>query len=203
VLVLSVLSLFLVGMSAAVLATDQASAMWEGDVFSSGASVTTSVALLQGVRYSIVASGVWWYDWAGNVAADAQYYTTDFSESVFWGNYFPAPGGGSFLQINGQNVSWGTFSNGDSGNHTYTISFVGSGTTVTFRIVDLMDGNYDNNVCHIHLWIFGEVTVGGSLEDPSFVGTGAYVAAAVLICVCAVAFSINVHLRRSVKARQE
>jgi hypothetical protein len=183
------------------LSADPLRLVWEGDVFSSGVPVTTSIALGQGVHHEIVVQGTWWYDFAGNLAADAQYYTTDFSNSVFWGNYFAAPGGGSFLQINGLNRSWGPFSNGDSGNHTYTLSYAGSGSGITFRIVDWMDGNYTNNVSHIHIQIFTGVTVGGSIEDSVLAQTSVYIAVGVLIVACAGAFVVMAYQRGGARLR--
>jgi hypothetical protein len=140
--------------------------LWSGVVFSDGVEVV-SPALQAGILYRITASeGAWWYDYPDNLAADAQYYTTDPSNSIYWGNYFPAPGGASFLQINGQNVTWGPYSGGDT-NHTYRIFYTGTGASLTFRIVDWMDQNYANNVCHINVVIHSMIPVGGYVVDPS------------------------------------
>ena len=140
--------------------------VWQGSVYSSGDEVTGPL-LTYGRSYVIVAENTWWYNALPiNLAADAMYYTTDPSDSVFWGNHFPEPGGHSFLQIDTHDVNWGPFSNGDTG-HTYTIGWIGNGTVVSFRIVDWIDGNYTNNVCHIDISIYVDVIVGGRIADVS------------------------------------
>ena len=142
--------------------------VWEGSVYSSGAEVYSSV-LGSGGRYRIEVSEIWWYDLDENLAADAMYYTTSASDSWDWLNHFPAPGGHSFLRMNSLDVDWGSFSNGDTG-HTYSIRCIGNGTSVSFRIVDLMDGNYDNNDCHFLVRIYKDVTVGGYVVDSDSAG---------------------------------
>lgn len=146
-------------------AVASSSLVWEGDAYSSGVEVSSS-PLNYGVLYRIVAAEVWFYKGLGdNLAADAMYYTTDYLNSVFWGNHFALPNGHSFLQINRQDENWGPFSNGDSGNHTYTIYYTGTGAALAFRIVDWNDSSYTENFCHIHIKIFRDVTVGGSIAD--------------------------------------
>jgi hypothetical protein len=137
--------------------------VWEGSVYSSGAEVYSPV-LESGERYRIEVSEIWWYDWDENLAADAMYYTTSASDSWDWLNHIPAPSGHSFLQMNSLDVNWGPFSNGDTG-HMYSIRCIGNGTSVSFRIVDWMDGKYDNNVCHFLVRIYKDVTVGGYVVD--------------------------------------
>ena len=137
--------------------------VWDGSVPSDGSSVTSPI-LYNGVTYRIVSEYQWWYDYPQNLAADSQYYTTDFSNSWNWGNYFPAPDGHSFMQINELDVDWGPFSNGDTG-HKYQIYYVGEEAPITFRLVDWMDGNYANNVCHLRIRIYKETTVGGFIVD--------------------------------------
>jgi len=140
------------------------SLVWEGSVYSSGVEVIGPV-LTSGTQYVIVAKNTWWYKYIPyNLAADAMYYTTDPSDNIFWGNHFPAPGGHSFLQIDNNDFDWGSFSNGDTG-HTYTIGWTGSGAPVSFRIRDWNDSNYENNVCHIDVYIYVDVTVGGRIAD--------------------------------------
>ena len=158
--------LFLVGMLVVVVSPVMADIIliWDSYVSGSGAVVASPV-LEDGKSYRIVVGGtIWWYDYGLNLAADAQYYTTDSSDNWNWGNYFAAPDGHSFLQINGQDVSWGAFSNGDTG-HSYTIYYTGEGAAITFRIVDWMDGNYDNNECTLHVRIYESVSVGGHIVD--------------------------------------
>ena len=137
--------------------------VWEGSVPANGDSVVSPL-LWQGVSYRIVVAMTWWYDKPENLAADAEYYTTDFTNSWQWGNSYHAPGGHSFLQIDDHDVEWGPFSNGDTG-HTYQIYYEGEEAPITFRLVDWMDGNYGNNVCHLRIRIYREVTVGGSIVD--------------------------------------
>lgn len=138
--------------------------VWEGDVYSSGVPVASPV-LASGITYRIVAQEVWLYNASYSLAADAQYYTTSSVDTWDWLNNF-RPGSHSFLQINVQDVNWGPFSNGDT-NHTYSIYYNGQGAPINFKIVDWVDQNYDNNVCHLHLRIYAEVTVGGHVVDSS------------------------------------
>lgn len=140
--------------------------VWEGSVPANGDSVVSPL-LFQGVSYRIVAEMTWWYNKPDNLAADAQYYTTDFSSSWIWGNAFHCPDDHSFLQINDQDVEWGPFSNGksDGTGHFYEIYYEGEEAPITFRLFDWMDGNYANNVCHLRIRIYKEETVGGSIVD--------------------------------------
>jgi hypothetical protein len=156
--------LFLVGMLVVVVSPVMADEVliWDSYVLSSGAAVTSPL-LKYGKLCRIVADEIWWYDVDFNLAADAQYYTTG-PNSWDWTNYVTAPGGHSFLQINGQDVDWGAFSNGDTG-HTYTIYYTGKGAALTFRIVDWMDEDYGNNDCKIRVRIYEPVTVGGYVVD--------------------------------------
>lgn len=124
--------------------------LWGADVPSNGTPVTSPV-LSAGLPYRIEATGNFWYDIDNHLLADAQYYTTIPSSISTWANYFPAPDGASFLQINGENKSWGPFSNGI---HMYTIYYMGTGDSITFTIVDWVDGNLGNNLCHIHVEIW-------------------------------------------------
>ncbi len=121
------------------------------DVPSDGTSVTGPV-LQAGREYRFVAYGIFWSSpppyW---YTADAQYYTNDN-----WATY-AQPDGHSFLQINNQDVYWGPFS-GNVANpywHTYTIYIIWTDSeSVTFRTVDWIDGNYDNNECHLRVGIY-------------------------------------------------
>jgi len=163
-------TLFLIGaLNVAVSPVAAEYLVWGSIVYSSGAEVYSPV-LRSGVLYRIEVREIWWYDYDENLAADAMYYTTSALDSWDWVNHFPAPDGHSFLQINSLDVDWGPFSNGDTG-HTYSISFVGNGTKVSFRIVDWMDGDYDNNVCHFCLRIFEDVIVGGYVVDSDSAGS--------------------------------
>jgi hypothetical protein len=126
--------------------------IWESWVYSNGTPVTTPISLANGVKYKIVVSEVFYYDKPHNYAADAMYYTTQYPDSFNWGNHLPAPNGHSFLQINGNDVNWGPFSNGDT-YHTYTITYTGTGAPITFQIIDWIDG-YANNYCHLVVKIY-------------------------------------------------
>ena len=168
------------------------SLVWEAQVSSSGVAVASPVLQL-GLDYRVVVNDSWVYDVQANLGADAQYYTTDYHDTWMWGNYYALPNGESFLQIDGQNVNWGPFSNGDTG-HTYGINLTGEGTSVSFRIVDWIDENYSNNYCHLTVQIYEESSstcVGGYIVDPKAVNVswiaGASLVAAVLV-VPAVAF---------------
>ena len=142
--------------------------VWEGLVHPHNGhpAVSTAPVILElGKRYRIAVEEMWWYDTSippEGLAADAQYYTTDPSDSWNWKNNFPAPGGASFLQINGMNINWGPFSNGDTG-HTYSIYYFGQGAAIVFQIVDWIDGDYDNNDSHLPIKIYYEPPVGGVL----------------------------------------
>ena len=136
--------------------------VWESEVSSSGEEVVSPI-LENGIIYLIVVEEIWWYNYPANLAADAQYYTTNNSDHWNWVNYFPAPDGHSFLQINGEDIDWGPFSNGDTG-HTYRINLVGSGNPLTFKLVDWLNG-YENNVCHLRIRIYKDVRVGGHLVE--------------------------------------
>lgn len=131
--------------------------IWSSSVYSSGQPVTSPI-LESGIQYRIVATEIFWYYYPNYTeahAADAMYYT-DTNQWV-WASYYPAPGGGSFLQINEQSVDWGPFSNGVEwpwSGHTYSINYTGTGTAISFRIVDLIDGDYRNNYCHLPVYIY-------------------------------------------------
>ena len=120
-------------------------------VYSDGAPATSPV-LEFGKKYKIVATEMFWYDHPNWLQAYAMYYTTN-KDGWQWTNHFPAPDGHSFLQINGQDIDWGPFSNGDTG-HTYTIYMMGEGDSLTFQIVDWIDGDYSNNGCHLPVYIY-------------------------------------------------
>lgn len=118
------------------------------DVSSDGTPVTTSLPLEAGREYHIVVYGVFtssappfWY------SADAQYYTMDS-----WATW-TQPDGHSFLRIDGGDVVWGMWSNTPYW-HTYSIYRIGTGAPITFAIVDWVDGNYGNNDCHFHVYIY-------------------------------------------------
>ena len=123
------------------------------DVSSDGTPVTSSV-LDFGKKYKIVASEIFWYDKPNGYAADAMYYTTD-TNFWQWTNVFPAPDGHSFLQINGEDIDWGPFSNGDTG-HTYTLEMMGEGDSLTFQIIDWLEDpqNPSPNECHLRVCIY-------------------------------------------------
>ncbi len=126
--------------------------IWSEWVYSATGAPVTSPVLESGKLYRIEASEIFLYNQAGSLAADAMYYTTDASNYWDWANHFPAPEGHAFLQINGADVNWGPFSNGDTG-HTYTIPYMGTGEAITFQIIDWIDG-YTNNYCHLPVAIY-------------------------------------------------
>jgi len=129
--------------------------IWSADVYSSGAPVTSPILTL-GTQYRIETVSIFYYNVQAGLQADAMYYTTLPSPYPFvWSNFFPAPDGHSFLQINGMDVNWGPFSNGDTG-HTYSIDYTGTGAAITFTLTDWIDGTYDNNYCHLTVYIYEE-----------------------------------------------
>ena len=172
------------------------SPIWTGQVSSTGEQVVGPI-LLDGREYRIVVSGSWLYDEPNNLAADSQYYTTNYTNSVFWEEpIFVAPTGHSFLQINGLDIDWGSFSNGDT-NHTYTAFLIGDESAITFRIVDWLDGNYTNNVCHISLQVFVSHAVGGAIVEQSLLQMAVYGIVVSLVIVGAVAASTSgLHIGR-------
>ncbi|MCL5876297.1 MAG: PKD domain-containing protein [Candidatus Bathyarchaeota archaeon] len=135
------------------------SLFWSGTAWSAsdmralyGSNVTSPVLEADKIYY-IEVSEIFWYNASASLAADAMYYTTDGSNSWDWSNYHVAPDGHSFLQMDGKDINWGAFSNGAT-LHTYSIIYVGQGKALTFEIVDWMDGNYDNNYCHLPITIY-------------------------------------------------
>lgn len=156
--------LLVLSLSSALVAAPNSneSPFWEGDVYSSGVPVASPV-LASGISYRIQASEAWFYDYPNLLAADAQYYTTSSIDTWDWLNDY-RPGSHSFLQINGTDVDWGSFSNGDT-NHTYSIYYSGADAPITFSIVDWVDHNYGNNFCHLHVIIYEEISVGGRIVD--------------------------------------
>lgn len=123
--------------------------IWSGDAYSSG-ELETGPVLTAGRTYLIIVSGMFWYDYPNNLAADAQYYTTSGVDSWNWENHLIAPDGHSFLQVGGTDQSWGPF----LGGHGYGLNYVGTGDAVTFQIIDWIDGDYNNNHCHLIIEIF-------------------------------------------------
>jgi hypothetical protein len=95
-------------------------------------------------------------------------------------------------------VSWGSYSGGET-NHTYTILYTGTGEPLTFRIVDWMDGNYTNNVSHIHVIIYRTITVGGRIADSSPWGTATYFAIGGVVFAALVAVPIIRYQRKTQK----
>jgi hypothetical protein len=138
---------------------------WTDNAYSSTGATVSTPTLVSGTEYRIVASTMFWYNVSGQLEADAQYYTTANS-SWNWINYYPAPNGHSFLQINGSDVNWGSFSNGDA-NHTYSITFMGTGNPITFQVYDWVDQDVSNNYCHIEISIYQISSVPTPTPSPS------------------------------------
>lgn len=170
--------------------------VWEGDVYSSVSGVqVASPFLVSGTSYRIVAQEVWLYNASYYLAADAQYYTTSSVDTWEWLNNF-RPGSHSFLQINGTDVDWGPFSNGDT-NHVYSIYYNGEDARINFTIVDWVDQNYGNNFCHLHLTIYAEVTVGGRVVDSSPADTVRLMTVAALLLASFATFPMVVRNRKT------
>ena len=133
--------------------------IWSGNVYSNGGT-TTGPLLDEFIQYRVVAKEIFWYNYPALLAADAMYYT---DEPTVWvwntGHIFEAPDDHSFLQIDGNDVNWGPFSNGigsgsADGGHEYSIYYEGTGAPITFRIVDWIDEDYTNNSCHLPVEIY-------------------------------------------------
>jgi hypothetical protein len=169
------LSVLVIGTTLFIAPVESLSLLWEDQVPSSGLEVTSPV-LISGEQYTIVVSDRWWYSKPSedNLAADAMYYTKNYTDSWDWVDNFAAPDGHSFLQIDGQDVDWGPFSNGDT-NHTYSINYTGQDAALVFRIVDWVDGNYTNNECKLLVRIYDEYLVGGTIIDANLFGTSSYI----------------------------
>ena len=150
--------------------------LWQANIPSTGEPVSSPI-LVSGRLYMIVAKELFLYGHGPNwyqLQADAQYYMIAPSNYWVWTSpyYFPAPEGHSFLEINGIDVHWGPFSNGDTG-HTYKIYYMGRGQPITFAIVDWMDGDYTNgdytkNTCHLPVRIYELPPCAGSPRTIGF-----------------------------------
>jgi len=117
--------------------------IWEGDVNSASITPVVGPTLESGEIYLIVASEIFWLDPLTDqyYVADAMYYQGTPGGTDSW-NWNPAlvnsaPGGQSFLQIDGASVNWGPFSNGDTG-HMYTYYYTGTGAPITFFVAELL-----------------------------------------------------------------
>ena len=121
-------------------ANAQENLFWTGNAYSATGAAVTTPTLTQGTTYHIVATEVFNYNYSGGLEADAQYYTTA-TDSWNWTNHYPAPNGHSFLQMNGNDVNWGPFSNGDT-NHQYSITYTGQGSSISFQVYDWIDQDY-------------------------------------------------------------
>jgi hypothetical protein len=122
--------------------------LWTAHVPSTNEPITSPI-LAVGIEYDITISERFWYDYPNNLAADAQYYTTNSSDSLNWVNYFSLPNRHSFLQINGNDVQLGSYNPG----HGYSTSYIGKGEPITLQVVDWIDGDYSNNFCHFEIKI--------------------------------------------------
>ena len=138
--------------------------IWTGNAYSATGEPISTPTLTSGTEYQIVASTIFWYNYSGNLQADAQYYSTDTAD-YNWTNYDQTPNGHSFLQINGSDVNWGAFSNAET-NHTYSISFIGTGNPITFQVYDWIDQDISNNYCHIEISIY-EISPPSSTPTPT------------------------------------
>ena len=86
----------------------QETLIWTDNAYSATGAPVSTPSLTSGTEYRIVADTIFWYNYPGHLEADAQYYTTitiNSDDSDYeWANYYPAPNGHSFLQINGADV---------------------------------------------------------------------------------------------------
>lgn len=88
-------------------------------------------ALTSGVNYRFEATGTWQDNSQDNHYIDAEYTTFDGWTTYMDGttNWGPDQ---KDLQVNGTFVDWGPYDVG----HTYSLSFIGTGSTVNFRVFD-------------------------------------------------------------------
>ena len=146
----------MVSISSSIVFSGQVSAantpFWVENAYSRTGDIVTTPPLKEGYQYQIIAQEIFWYNYAGCVEADAMYYTTE-TASWQWNNQYPCPDGHSFLQMNGKDVNWGPFSNGDQG-HTYYTVVDGHNEPVTFQVRDWIDADITNNNCHIAITIY-------------------------------------------------
>jgi titin len=126
--------------------------LWSRLIPSTGEPIESPI-LNDGKVYVIDVCNVFLYEESSNLAADVQYYTTSSEDHWQWENHFMAPDEQSFLQINEESVYWGPFSNGDTW-HGYYIEYTGTGESIFFQIVDLMDYDYSNNKGQLRVRIF-------------------------------------------------
>ena len=144
-----------------IVSSSSTTPIWQVEVSSSG-TIIESPALLDGQIYRIDVGYRFFYDSPNNLAADAQYYTNCSSDTWNWKYHFPAPDDHSFLQINGNDVDWGPFSK----NHAYSIQFTGTGTSISFQIVDWVDDKHCNNRCHLEVKILDITPPANTILSP-------------------------------------
>ena len=138
--------------------------VWQGDVNAASDIEVLGPTLEYGEIYRIVASQIFLYDLPANptYAADAQYYTTGTDHWVWTNSIHP---GGSFLRINGLDVDWGPFNNGNPDGvtgHTYSIYYIGEGAPITFIVAELI-GSRDSYSSHFPVKIYWVPSVGGTI----------------------------------------
>jgi hypothetical protein len=142
--------------------------IWEGTVSSDGTSVTSSVLLSGKIYHIYVEPGIMYLGLS--TFCDAQYYITNPSDAWVWSSYSQVDSH-SFLQINGQDVVWGPFSNGHPDyppylGHEYDTYYIGQGVPITLKITDWIDGIYDSNSCHLQVKIYesDQIQVGSDVS---------------------------------------
>lgn len=138
---------------------------WYWWVSSSGPPVT-GPTLENGRIYYITAAEIFFPDMRDmRIQADAQFYTTTgytIPPAAYVWPLWTQPDSHSFLQINGQDVSWGIAPLFDEAHwHKYTVPYRGTGEPITFSIYDWYDnGIISNNYCHLPVCIVGPVPYG-------------------------------------------
>jgi hypothetical protein len=144
------LSILVISNSSLIVRAQYGVAFWMDTAYSKTGEEVTSPPLEAGTNYLIVAQGRFWYNYSGDsyFLADCMYYSDSSTE---WANNYPCPGGHSFLQMNNQDVNWGSFNNES---HLYSLNVIGRGEPVTFRVFDWIDQNISNNYCHIDIAIY-------------------------------------------------
>jgi hypothetical protein len=141
---------FMVSASAAMSERDcRESGGWFGIVYSNplqGPNEVTTPVLNNGDMYSVTTWDHFYLDTRdqqNQVTADAQFYQINDGP---WLKPVLGNPVHSFLQINNNDVNWGTTVN--LPDHEYTVEIAGQGSPVTLRIKDWYDNEYTYNYCH-------------------------------------------------------
>jgi hypothetical protein len=118
--------------------------IWELWACSTGNNYTSPI-LADARQYRIEIFSQFIYNKTLDGRADAMYYSQDD-----WANYYAAPDDHSFMQIDGEDVHWGTYNS----SHLYSIFLEGTGASLRFQIIDWVDNTWGNNNWSLRIRIF-------------------------------------------------